>query len=547
MNWLPKPHILDLRSIALLRILLGFMQLFDVYSRTSNGKYDLAWYTSYPAERSYETHHMPDDYALPELLPIIFTRRSLQAEIAHFAVYTVLSICLLVGFKTRWVLPVLWLLCNAHQAKAPTLSDGSDLLLVQIMLFMCFLPSSQVWSVDAFLMRKDKLPTSGANRSCGLYKNNQVQSIACLCLTLQIVMMYLGCFFRRTFDSFSLAEIIKGDVSDWMWPNFSLVHYASNGSGTFKSFLPDMIRTTPFLNKAMTFSGFLIEFICPVMCFLSNQHYSHWGSISLFLLHFGIGQIINIPQWVQMGCAIQVIWIPTHVWDNLLGTKPQVNETKDSNCKVSSLNLPAQIREVFSLFLLYLLITTWSESRGWVSNALGHSAVAQNYGFANSNWDMWTGAPRSSPFTVILGWRPTMDGDSEDFESYEAIDLYHFIKTRDQILFGNFTDDLLDVFTYKYPSTRWEKGIGDEWEENVPALVTTMGNALCILINEDLARLGGRPILYVEFVTHTRGIQPPGSGKRWKDYDPNMKWESHVECIVSLGDEREDDDEDDEE
>jgi hypothetical protein len=309
-----------------------------------------------------------------------------------------------------------------------------------------------------------------------------------------------------------------------------------------------MIRSTPWLNKAMTFSGFVIEFVCPIFCFLSNQRYSHWGSIPLFLLHFGIGQIINIPQWVQLGCAIQVIWIPTHVWDNLLGTKPEVPKTNDADSKVSPLNVRAQICEVVSLFLLYLLITTWGGSRGWVFNSLDHSAFAQNYGFVNSNWDMWTSAPRNSPFTMILGWRPKTEGDPEDFESYEAINLYRFIKTRDEVLFGTFTDDLLDVFTYEYPSTRWEKGIGDEWEENVPALLTTMANALCIMINEDLARLGSRPILYVEFVTHTRGIQPPGGGKRWKDYDPNMKWESHIECkMVSLPDERQDDEEDDEE
>jgi hypothetical protein len=189
MDWLPKPHILDLRSLALFRILLGLTQLYDVHCRICNGKYDLAWYTSYPANRSYESHEIIEEsnYQLPSIFPMIFKRRSVEAEMMHFAVYTLLSLCLIFGFKARWILPVMWLMCTAHQAKANTLGDGSDLLLLQLLLFMSFLPTSRVWSLDAYLHRK-KFIVNG---------DYQVKSVVCLCLTLH---KYLGCFFSRTFD-----------------------------------------------------------------------------------------------------------------------------------------------------------------------------------------------------------------------------------------------------------------------------------------------------------------------------------------------------------
>ena len=50
-NNAPLPHILDLRSLALFRIFFGILQLSDIYERLKNGKYDLAFYTSYPPER----------------------------------------------------------------------------------------------------------------------------------------------------------------------------------------------------------------------------------------------------------------------------------------------------------------------------------------------------------------------------------------------------------------------------------------------------------------------------------------------------------------
>ncbi|KAI2504239.1 hypothetical protein MHU86_10166 [Fragilaria crotonensis] len=210
MKWRPQPHVLDLRSLALFRILLGFQQLFDVYSRTSNGKYDLAWYTSSPPGQSYETHTVTTDmdYKLPWVFPFFFTRRSVEGEIAFFTAFAILAVFLLVGFKARWVLPVMLVMNAALQSKAATLVDGSDCLLTQLLLCMCLLPCSQVWSVDAYLARRQKPAVQTE------YMNNQVSSIACLCLTLQIVMMYLGCFFNRTFDSFTVTELIEGGVSD---------------------------------------------------------------------------------------------------------------------------------------------------------------------------------------------------------------------------------------------------------------------------------------------------------------------------------------------
>jgi hypothetical protein len=531
-NWLfPKPHVLDLRSLALFRILLGLMQLYDVYSRTGNGKYDLAWYTSHSPERSYETQHMPNtyDYKLPLIFPFAFARRSLEAECVHFVIYTVLSTFLVVGFKARWVLPAMWVMCAAHQGKSAALTDGSDLLTLQLMLIMCLLPNSHIWSVDAYLDR---------NKASD-YKNNQVGSVACLCLTLQIVMMYLGCFFSRTFDYYTLAELIKGDVSDWLWPHFSLVYYASNGSGVFKSFVSDIIRNTSPLNKFMTFSGFLVETVCPLFCFVFNQRYSHWGAIPLVLLHFGIGQIINIPQWVLLGCFMQVIWIPTHVWDNILGCKNEpLDHHKEKEQHEDNKNLPLSfsvVREFsngIALCLLYLLITTWGESRGWVPESLTNGELAQSYGFFNSNWGMWLAAPRTCPFTMILGWRPSKEGDPHDFDTWEAMNLYRFMKTREEVAFVDFTDDVLDVFTHEYPSTRWEKGIGDEWETNIKGLVKPMGKALCVMINEDLQSRGGRPIFFVQFAVHLRGILPPGSRERWRrDWGPEYTMRHDIDCL----------------
>lgn len=178
---------------------------------------------------------------------------------------------------------------------------------------MSFLPLSEVWSVDAFLRRRSKHGLTAV-------PNYQVSGLACFGLTLQIAMVYAACVMNRTFDNYSTLSELKG--TDWFGPDYSLVFYAANGNGTHKTWAADLNRTSPRLCQFMTFSAFWIEALAPLFCLAFNQIYSHWFAILLASLHFGIGLILNIPQWMMLGMLMQVIWIPTHVWNHLLPRKP---------------------------------------------------------------------------------------------------------------------------------------------------------------------------------------------------------------------------------
>ncbi|KAI2504238.1 hypothetical protein MHU86_10165 [Fragilaria crotonensis] len=201
-----------------------------------------------------------------------------------------------------------------------------------------------------------------------------------------------------------------------------------------------------------------------------------------------------------------------------------------------------------ALCLLYLLVITWAASRGWISDRFGHSELADSYGFFNSDWNMWSGAPRECPFTMILGWRPSKEGDPQDRETWESLNLYRFIKTGEEVLFDNFSDELLEGFTHEYPSTRWEKGIGDEWHQFGKALVKPMGRSLCNMINEDLRKKGAREISFVQFAVHSRHINPPYTKPRWAKAsdDDTRTWHVNCKSIDENGENNQDDDEEDE-
>lgn len=65
-------------------------------------------------------------------------------------------------------------------------------------------------------------------------------------------------------------------------------------------------------------------------------------------------------------------------------------------------------------------------------------------------------------YTVIVGWRRAED--EEDIWEGTNFNLYEFIKSGKEVPFDDFTEEVLDNLTYQYPSSRWEKGLGDDCE-----------------------------------------------------------------------------------
>lgn len=483
-------------------------------------------------ERSYYDPDMPSQlFEGPLGKTVFFQRGSIPQEICFFVVYAILLILLTIGYKGRWVMPLVWLFTNGLISKGDAGSWGSDQLAQELVVWMVLLPLSEEWSVDAWIRRKHNIPSK--------YTNHQVKSVACLGLVLLINMMYLGCTLERTYHAYGWDELHE---SDWFWPDFPLVHYAANGSGTYNNWFTKIVRETAVLNQFMTFSGFLIETLMPPLCLLFNQRYSHLFAINLMALHFGIGLVIAIPHFAAMGVLIHTIWVPTHVWNKLLGESSECNEgcavaekTDNTNTNGESTSTEVATTQapktslmkrtisfgmsftwfLIQCFFLFLLFCTFMNSNNFLLEYVQAPAdFAYKYFLMTNSWGMWSpGAVRISPYTVILGGREREDG------KYDAYDLWEFLKSGKEVRFKGFTEDYLADSTYLYPSTRWEKALGDDWEEYLMSseynISGNLMKAWCIFINEDLEKMGRPPMDAIEIRVHLRPIGTPESGKRY--------------------------------
>jgi hypothetical protein len=143
----------------------------------------------------------------------------------------------------------------------------------------------------------------------------EISSIACLGLTLQMTMMYLGTIAQRTID-----HTYPNMSFEWLPPQLSAVHYVLRDSFAIRdTFLVEWIRQQPFwMTQGMTAHAMIAEsspliwFLCPN----SSSSIRYVGFIILSTLHVGLLLVTRLPNWQFMGIAASVLWIPTSVWDN---------------------------------------------------------------------------------------------------------------------------------------------------------------------------------------------------------------------------------------
>ena len=196
---LPQPHILDLRSLALFRIGLGLYLCYDVISRTWPG---VEWYSS-------PGFLHPDDSPHGNVVhKIWFARTTPGFQYGLFAITFLLSIGLSVGkLTTIQSRLLLWILVVSMQHQNMHVHVGSDNYTRQLLLWFSLLPDSVHEQMATIFARKAPRPSPNVV---------QVKSLACLGLSLQILLMYMGTIALRTID----GRPSKEWSSEW-----TAVHY----------------------------------------------------------------------------------------------------------------------------------------------------------------------------------------------------------------------------------------------------------------------------------------------------------------------------------
>ena len=142
---LSAPFSLDYRSLALLRIGLGFAVLVDVAIRAVSLVRDYTDAGVLPRALLLTNWHAPYDFSL------LMSNGGTWLVVFIFILITLSALSLLVGYRTKLALFVTWFLLISIQARNPLILQGGDIVLRVVLFFGLFLPLARRYSIDALL------------------------------------------------------------------------------------------------------------------------------------------------------------------------------------------------------------------------------------------------------------------------------------------------------------------------------------------------------------------------------------------------------------
>ena len=222
---------LDLRSLALFRVLLGLVILGDLVFRA----FDLSFHYT-------DAGHWPRIAAIADNSPWRFSFHLVSGQAwvmaGLFILNGLLAIGLIVGYRTRWMVFICWVFVMSLQHRNNYILSGADMELRLLLFWSMFLPLGARASVDAALNPDPP-------------KTNLLCSAATVAMVLQVMYVYIiGALLKTgaewTYDRTAVALALH-----------SLYGYEAGPAAWLRA-LPDLL---PWLTRFVFYLEFFAIFI----------------------------------------------------------------------------------------------------------------------------------------------------------------------------------------------------------------------------------------------------------------------------------------------
>ncbi len=301
--WFESHYGLDLRSIALFRMALGYLLLSDLAWRAIDLR---AHYTD---SGILTRERLVGGWGQPLFYSLHVYGGDWVSQAALFLVAAVFAFMLFVGYRTRLAAIMSWvLLCSLQGRNYIILQGGDDIL--RVMLFWAmFAPLGARFSVDAVLAERSFLPQDPSPPITATTRRRlpkHVLNFATMVLVMQLLTMYFVSAALKTGPTWHQ----QGSAI-----HLALHHHAFvSAIGRWVARLP-----TPIL-QGMTWQVWWLELCGPLLFFIP------WGTFwwrtvqagAFIAFHFGLFLTMELGHfpWVAMGCWLLVL--PSWFWDRPL-------------------------------------------------------------------------------------------------------------------------------------------------------------------------------------------------------------------------------------
>jgi hypothetical protein len=276
----------DLRSLAALRVVLALTVLFDLVGRATN----LAVHYS---DEGILPRRVQTEKIDPWLFSLNFINGTAEFQWALFAVAAVAAVALLVGYRTRFMCILVWVLVMSIQWRNYLIGYSADELLRLLLFWSMFLPLGACWSVDRLRGAVPELPST------------RVLSVATAGLFLQIAFVYW------------FTALLKSGP-EWRVDGTAL--YYALSAKQIATPLGTYLLQFPELLNVLTFGTLAIEVVAPLLLFspFFTVPARIAGIVGIVGLHAGISMTLSVGFFPWIGAACMVCFLPSWFWDTLI-------------------------------------------------------------------------------------------------------------------------------------------------------------------------------------------------------------------------------------
>lgn len=473
---------MDLRSIALARIFIGFCLLINFLICADSLT---AFYT--------------DIGVMPRsALPIKF------AGVRHFSLnvlsgeywYQLLLICvgisssilMMLGAYSRYAIFISWIIFLSFYNRNPIVVDGGDDALKIFLFLFCFLPSATYFSIDQKVKARDfNLNLAG-----------------CMAFVIQLGSIY---FF---------SAILK--TSPQWRVDGSALHYAL-GLGVFTSWLGEQLLKFPSFLKYLTITTWYTELIVPL--FLLIPIFRNFFRTIVFTtfvsFHIGLALFMDLGLFPYIMISIWLALIPTWIWELKLGQSlsdkiTEYFESFSSKFRTNQLLEATFKSNIFSKLLCILFtvyITLWNIRGTDFSKFSPYFSSKLNFiGYSIRIDQHW----------ALFAPRPTQDGGWDI-----ALGMLKN-KTSINPKNGALVDFKRPLSTANhYRNFRWKKYVLNTWQKSNSGFRKHYANYLCKKWNS--THFGPYALEEVKIIFMLEKTLPPNTGVYRTFPQPHVTWQ----------------------
>lgn len=224
-----------------------------------------------------------------DAFPLLSLSRSLAWFEAVYHAGIVAAVLWLVGWRTRVVTPVCYVLWRSLDDRNPLLADGGDNLVALLMFYACFTDLGSRWSLDARSRPRGE-PRTLFDKLAGMLHN-----AALLAMLAQVCVLY------------AVAGLTK--VQGATWQDGTAIYYAFRTAEFAWPGFSEHVYANPFVVTALSYATVALQVAFPFCVTLNAQARRVVLTVAIGF-HLGTAAFMGLVTFASFMIAADLLFVP---------------------------------------------------------------------------------------------------------------------------------------------------------------------------------------------------------------------------------------------